>query len=112
MIPWERGFDACFSFKFCRNIQQTSGMCYNLHRALSWVKQEEVFFFHFFAGFFFGRRLCRSDLKHLVQNLQNQISYLDSSRKITQFQKKNGSNRSPEVGDIADLKSAILSEFL
>ena len=30
----------------------------------------------------------------------------------TQFQKKNGSNRSPDVGDITDLKSAILSEFL
>jgi hypothetical protein len=26
--------------------------------------------------------------------------------------KKNGSNRSSDVGDIADLKSAILSEFL
>jgi len=66
----------------------------------------------FFAGIFFGRRLCRSDLEYLVQNLQKQIPNLDSSRKITQFQKKTGSNRSPDVGDIADLKSAILSEFL
>ena len=74
-----------------------------------------IFQSQFFAGFFFfffGRRLFRSDLKHLVQNLQKLIPDLDSSRKITQFQKKNGSNRSPDVGDIADLKSAILSEFL
>jgi len=83
---YQSGFN--FSFKFCSNIQQTSSMCYNLHRALSWVKQEEFFFFHFFCRDFFGRRLCRSDLKHLVQNLQKQIPDLDSSRKITQFQKK------------------------
>ena len=87
-------------------------MCYNLHRALSWVKQEEFFFSHFFVGICFGWLLCRSDMKHLVQNLQKQTPYLDSSRKITQFKKKNGSNRSSDVGDIVDLKLAILSEFL
>ena len=66
----------------------------------------------FFAGIFFGRRIWRSYLKHLVKNLQKQIPDLDSSGKITQFQKRNGSNRSSDVGDIADLKSAILLEFL
>ena len=66
----------------------------------------------FLQEFFFWRRIFRSDLKHLVQNLQKQIPDLDSSRKITQFQKKNGSNRSSDVGDITDLQSAILSEFL
>ena len=48
----------------------------------------------------------------MVQALQNLNVDLDSSQKITQFQKNNGSNRSSNVGDIADLKSAILSEFL
>ena len=71
-----------------------------------------IFLFSFFCRIFFGRRIFRSDLKHLVQNLQKQIPDLDSSRKITTFQKKIGSNRSSDVGDIADLKSAILSEFL
>jgi len=66
----------------------------------------------FLQEFFFGRRLFRSYLKHLVQNLQKQIPDLDSSRKITQFQKKKGLNRNPDVGDIADLKSVVLSEFL
>jgi len=48
MIPWEQGFDPYFSFKIFSNIQRNSGMCYNLHKVLSWVKQEEFFFFQFF----------------------------------------------------------------
>ena len=70
------------------------------------------FSFFIFLQEFFGRQICRSDLKHLGQNLQKQIPDLDSSRKITQFQKTNGSNQSLDVGDIVDLKSAILLEFL
>jgi len=58
----------------------------------------------FCRGIFFGRQLFISDLKILVQNLQKQMLYLDSSRKITQFKKKNGSNRNLDVGDITDLK--------
>lgn len=37
---------------FCRNIQQTLGTHCNLHRALSWAKQEE--FFYFFVRIFLG----------------------------------------------------------
>ena len=63
-----------------------------------------IFLFSFFLqDLFFGQRLCRSDLKHLVQNLQKQIPDLDSSQEITQFKKK-GSIRISDVGDIADLK--------
>jgi len=70
-----------------------------------------IFQSQFFCRNFFGRRLCRSYLKHLVQNLQKQKPYLDSPRKITQFQKKWVESEFG-CGDIVDLKSAILSEFL
>jgi len=42
---------------FCNNIQQTLGMCCNLHKALSWAKQEEFFFLHFFVGIFWVKSL-------------------------------------------------------
>jgi hypothetical protein len=47
-----------------------------------------------------------------VQDLQNLIVDLDSLWKNTQIQKKNQLNRSPDEGDIADLKSALFSEIL
>lgn len=55
---------------FCSNIKQTSGTYYDLHRALSWAKREEFFFFHFFCKIFFGGQVFRSDMKCLIKNLQ------------------------------------------
>jgi len=59
------------------------------------------------ADKFSGQRLCGTDLDILVQDLQNLIADLIFLGKITQFQKKNQSNRSPDEGDIVDLKSAL-----
>ena len=70
------------------------------------------FFFHFFAGFVFGWRNCRSDLYILVQDLQNLIADLYSWWKNSRFQKKNRLNRSPDEEDIADLKiSGVADNF-
>ena len=47
-----------------------------------------------------------------MQDLQNLIVDLNSLRKNTRFQKKNRSNRSPDEGDIADLKiSGVVDNF-
>ena len=64
------------------------------------------------ADNFSGQRVCGTDLDILVQDLQNLMVNLNSFRKITQFQKKNQSNQSPDEGDIADLKSALFSKIL
>ena len=61
---------------------------------------------------FFEWQICRADLYVLVKNLQNIIADLDSLGKNTQLKKKNQSNRSPDEGDIADLKSALFAEIL
>jgi len=46
-----------------------------------------------------------------MHNFKTMIIDLGSYQKITQFKKDNGSNRSLDVGDIADLKSMIFSEL-
>ena len=61
---------------------------------------------------FSGQRICGTDLDVLAQYLQNLITDLDYLGKNTQFQKNNQSNRSPDEGDIAYLKSALFSEIL
>jgi hypothetical protein len=61
---------------------------------------------------FSGQRICGADLDVLVQDLQDLIADLESLWKNTQFQKKNQANRSPDEGDIADLKSALFAEIL
>ena len=68
-------------------------------------------FFYIFA-WIFGWRIYRSDLYVLVQDLQNLIVDLYSLWKNSLFQKKNRLNRSPDEGDIADLKiSGVVDNF-
>ena len=61
---------------------------------------------------FSGQRDCGADLEVLVPDLLDLIAYLESLLKNTHFQKKNQSNRSPDEGDIADLKLALFAESL
>ena len=54
-----------------------------------------------------GRKLFYICFEILVKNFRKVIVDMSSSQKIAQFQKRNGLNRSSDVGDIADLKSVI-----
>lgn len=45
-------------------------------------------FFIFLQKLFFGQRVCRSDMKHLMQYLQKKITYMDSLLKNTKIQKE------------------------
>ena len=70
------GRSCYFWVYFLYNILQvrstTSGI-----KTLSWAKWRDIFIFYFYRNFL-ERRVCKSDLKLLVQNLRNQIVDLHS----------------------------------
>jgi hypothetical protein len=73
-------------------------------------------YFLFLQIFFFeegkrGPRHYRNFQYISIQNFHKRVVDLSSSQKITQFQKKNHSKRSPKGQDIEVLKSTIFQGF-
>ena len=72
-----------------------------------------IFLFSIFCRIFFLGDTFADQIWNIWYKIyKNKYHIWIPLEKSPNFKKKNGSNRSSDVGDIADLKSAILSEFL